>query len=64
MAKKQTFGDKVKGQDSKSQKTYIKIVKMMNSDKTAGVRFSEEIIGVSPDENIDNYVKKYLTESK
>ncbi|MBC8213147.1 MAG: hypothetical protein ISR90_05355 [Candidatus Marinimicrobia bacterium] len=64
MAKKQTFGDKVKGQDSKKQNTYIKIVKAVTPDSASGIRFSEEIIGVSPDENVDNFVKKYLTESK
>ena len=63
MAKKQSFGDKTKKQSKKS-KTYLKIVRISKAKETGGIRFNEEMVGVPPDDNIDNYVKNYLDKAK
>ncbi len=63
MAKKQTFGDKTKKQANKA-KTYLKIVKTNIAKTTGGIRFNEEMIGIPPGDDIDNYIKSYLDKAK
>ena len=62
MAKKQTFGDKV-GKNKQNAKTNIKFVKSTVTSK-GSIRFSDEIVGVPEGENVDNYLKNLLSESK
>ena len=62
MAKKQTFGDKV-GKNNKNSKTNIKFVKSTLTEK-GNIRFSEEIVGIPEGENVENYLKNLITESK
>lgn len=62
MAKKQTFGDKV-GKHNNRSKTNIKFVKSTITAK-GNIRFSDEIIGIPEGENIENYLKNLITESK
>lgn len=62
MAKKQTFGDKV-GKHNKNSKTNIKFVKSTLTEK-GNIRFSEEIVGIPEGENVENYLKNLITESK
>lgn len=50
MAKKQSFGDKVKGKKEGQAKT-IKLVYSVKSEKTGQWRFSEKFVQVRPDEN-------------
>ncbi len=59
MAKKQGFGDKVK-KSSAEGRTYLKIVRTNRSKTTNGIRFNEEMVGVPPGDNVDNFIKKYL----
>ena len=59
MAKKQTFGDKTKKGENKS-KSYVKIVRAKLNSKTSRLKFNEEMVGISPDENIDKYISSYL----
>jgi hypothetical protein len=61
MAKKQTFGDKM-AKHGKDQKTYVKIVKSKKSDQSGGVRFNEEVVGIPSGENVENFVKKFLSD--
>tara|TARA_B100001029_G_C14988073_1_gene410278 strand:+ start:861 stop:1049 length:189 start_codon:yes stop_codon:yes gene_type:complete len=62
MAKKQSFGDKV-GKNKQNLKTNIKFVKSsLTSD--GNIRFSDEIVGVPEGENIENYLKNILAQSK
>ncbi len=63
MAKKQTFGDKTKKQSDKA-KTFLKIVRTNKAKSTGGIRFNEEMIGVPPGDNVDNYIKSYLDKAK
>ena len=62
MAKKQTFGDKTKKSSEKS-KTFFKVVRTIKNKDTAGIRFNEEMLGVPPGENADNFLKKFLDEN-
>ena len=62
MAKKQTFGDKV-GKNNKNSKTNIKFVKSTLTEK-GNIRFSDEIVGIPEGENVENYLKNLITESK
>ncbi len=50
MAKKQSFGDKVKGKKDVKTKT-IKLVYSVRSEKTGQWRFSEKFVQVTPDDN-------------
>lgn len=50
MAKKQSFGDKVKGKKEVKTKT-IKLVYSVRSEKTGQWRFSEKFVQVSSDED-------------
>lgn len=60
MAKKVSFGDKVRGKKDHNKDVHIKLVRSRVSKRTGGIRFSEEIIGVSPEENLDKYVAGLL----
>ncbi len=50
MAKKQSFGDKVKGKKDGKSKT-IKFVYSVKSDKTGQWRFSEKFVQVGPEDD-------------
>jgi len=65
MAKKQTFGEKTGKAVAKEQKTCIKIVRTVKSNKNKdSIRFSEEIHSVPNGESVDNYVLNLLGNSK
>jgi len=59
MAKKQSFGDKTNKENKKS-KIYVKIVRTKLNSKGSGIKFNEEMLGVSPDENLDKCISTYL----
>ncbi len=62
MAKKQTFGDKVKaGKKSGPQKVYVKVVRSLKTKDQQGVRFAEEMIGIPAEENVKSYLENQLT---
>ncbi len=60
MAKKVSFGDKVRGKKDETKDVHIKLVRSRISKRTGGLKFSEEVIGVSPEENLDKYVEALL----
>lgn len=60
MAKKVSFGDKVRGGKSDKTEVHIKIVRSKFSKRTGGVRFTDEIIGVPIEENLENFVKNLM----
>ena len=62
MAKKQTFGDKTKKAGEKA-KSFFKVVRTKKNNDTDGIRFNEEMVGVPPGENADNFIKKFLDDN-
>tara|TARA_B100000700_G_C14371752_1_gene546283 strand:+ start:274 stop:471 length:198 start_codon:yes stop_codon:yes gene_type:complete len=62
MAKKQTFGDKTKKAGDKA-KSFFKVVRTKKNKDTEGIRFNEEMLGIPPEENADNFIKKYLDDN-
>ncbi|MBC8197090.1 MAG: hypothetical protein H8E60_04295 [Candidatus Marinimicrobia bacterium] len=62
MAKKQSFGDKV-GKQNRNAKTNIKFVKSSLTSK-GNIRFSDEIVGIPEGENVENYLKNLIADSK
>ena len=63
MAKKQTFGDKTTKGDKKS-KSYVKVVRTKLNSKSSGLKFNEEILAISTDENLDKSISNYLENKK
>ena len=59
MAKKQSFGDKVKKNEGTGKK-HIKLIRTGRAAKSGALRFYEEIVCVSDGENADSVVKKLL----
>jgi len=55
MAKKQTFGDKVKKGQGELAKS-IKVIYTYTSPKNGQMKFAEKIISLMPDENEDQIV--------
>ena len=62
MAKKQSFVDKV-GKQNRNAKTNIKFVKSSLTSK-GNIRFSDEIVGIPEGENVENYLKNLIADSK
>jgi hypothetical protein len=62
MAKKQSFGDKTKKAGEKA-KVFFKVVRTKKNKDTEGIRFNEEMLGVPPGENADNFIKSFLDDS-
>jgi hypothetical protein len=60
MAKKQTFGDKVKKGHHTEQSKSIKVVYTYTSPKNGQMKFAEKIISLLPDENEDQIVKEEI----
>ena len=59
MAKKQSFGDKVKKGSEKGSLKHVKVINVKRSTKDA-LKFNEQMLAVNSDENIDLAVKKFL----
>ena len=60
MAKKQTFGDKVKKGSAQDNLKYIKVFSVKRSKTNNALKFSEQMIAVSGDKNIDSEVKEFF----
>ena len=59
MAKKQTFGDKVnKGSESDAKKKYIKVIRSIRSKDNNALRFSEQMLAIDGNKNLDVAVKE------
>tara|TARA_Y100000590_G_C15033739_1_gene756153 strand:+ start:242 stop:430 length:189 start_codon:yes stop_codon:yes gene_type:complete len=59
MAKKQTFGDKL-NKSGKANRTAIKLIRSMKSEKTGSVRFSEDMLHVPEGQSVENYIKEFI----
>ena len=59
MAKKQSFGDKVK-KNQGTEKNYIKLIRTGRAVKSGALRFYEEMVCVSDGKNADSVVKELL----
>ena len=59
MAKKQSFGEKVR-HTKKSSKNHIMLIRSGRSDKTGALRFNGEMLFVPEGKNADGLVKELL----
>jgi len=62
MAKGTSFADKSKGK-KKINKTFVKYVKSIKSEKTGHWRFNEQMVALKSDENLDGAIKRLEEES-
>ena len=62
MAKKQTFGDKVKkGSTTESLKLkYVKVISVKRSKITNSLKFNEQMLAVSEKKDLNSAVKEFL----
>ena len=59
MAKNQSFGEKV-GQEKKSSKNHIMLIRSGRSNKTGALRFNGEMVQIPEGKNADGLVKELL----
>ena len=59
MAKKQTFGDKVGRSSEGEKKKYIKLIRVIRSDK-GSLKFNDAMLGIDAEKNPDDVVKEIL----
>lgn len=62
MAKKQTFGDKVKGKDSVAKT--VKVVYTYTSPKNGQMKFAESYVKLKADDNEDKVVNAEITNGR
>ena len=60
MAKKQTFGDKVKKGSAAGSLKYIKVISVKRSKTTNSLKFNEQMLAVSEDKDLNSAVKEFL----
>jgi hypothetical protein len=63
MAKKQTFGDKVKKGQGEQSKT-VKIIYTYTSPKNGQMKFAESMVRISANDNEDQIVNKEITNGR
>ena len=56
MAKKQTFGDKVKKGSEAENKKYVKVIRSIRSKEKNSLKFNENMLSISGDKNIESAV--------
>ena len=59
MAKKQTFGDKVK-KNSGTDVKHVKVIRAVRSERTKALNFNEVMLAVAGDKKLDAAVKEFL----
>ncbi|MFB0515158.1 MAG: DUF4295 family protein [Candidatus Neomarinimicrobiota bacterium] len=65
MAKgKRSFADKARkyAERSKAERRYVRVVKSVKDSDTGAVRFSERMVAVPSDVNIDEYLRQVVEE--
>lgn len=63
MAKKQSFGDKVKKAQSETAKT-IKVIYTYTSPKNGQMKFAESLVKVSADDNEDQLINNEIVNGR
>ena len=60
MAKKQSFGDKVKKGSEVEKKKYVKVIRTIRVKGKNSLKFNEQMLAISGDKNPDAAVKEFL----
>ena len=60
MAKKQSFGDKVKKGSVAESLKYIKVISVKRSKNTNSLKFNEQMLAVREDKDLNSAVKEFL----
>ena len=60
MAKKQSFGDKVKKGSASESLKYIKVISVKRSKNTNSLKFNEQMLAVREDKDLNSTVKEFL----
>ena len=60
MAKKQTFGDKVKKGSEGDSFKYVKVISVGRSKITDSLKFNDRMLAVNENDNINSAVKEFL----
>ena len=60
MAKKQTFGDKVKKESGEISLKHVKVISVKRSEVNNALKFNEQMLAISGDKNPDSAVKEFL----
>ena len=60
MAKKQSFGDKVKKGSTTESLKYVKVISVKRSKITNSLKFNEQMLAVSEKKDLNSAVKEFL----
>ena len=60
MAKKQSFGDKVKKGSEVEKKKYVKVIRSTRAKGKNSLKFNEKMLGISGDKSVEAAVKEFL----
>tara|TARA_B110000014_G_C19524063_1_gene281600 strand:+ start:277 stop:462 length:186 start_codon:yes stop_codon:yes gene_type:complete len=60
MAKKQSFGDKVKKGSVAESLKYIKVISVKRSKNTNSLKFNGQMLAVREDKDLNSAVKEFL----
>ena len=60
MAKKQSFGDKVKKGSEVEKKKYVKVIRSTRAKGKNSLKFNEQMLGISGDKSVEAAVKEFL----
>ena len=60
MAKKQSFGDKVKKGSEVEKKKYVKVIRSIRAKGKNSLKFNEQMLTISGDKNVEAAVKEFL----
>jgi len=60
MAKKQTFGDKVKKGSTAESLKYVKVISVKRSKNTNSLKFKDRMLAVREDKDLNSSVKEFL----
>ena len=60
MAKKQSFGDKVKKGSEAEKKKYVKVIRSIRAKGKNSLKFNEQMLTISGDKSAEAAVKEFL----
>ena len=60
MAKKQSFGDKVKKGSEVEKKKYVKVIRSIRAKGKNSLKFNEQMLTISGDKSVEAAVKEFL----
>ena len=60
MAKKQSFGDKVKKGSEVEKKKYVKVIRSIRAKRKNSLKFNEQMLTISGDKSVEAAVKEFL----